>query len=137
MMWRVSVSNVVVKQNVYAGDSVQRALMLVVCGLLVSACSNIPGQGGEPAKIQFQSNPVGAEASLASGGSCKTPCALPAPDKTGAYAVIFSLTGYYPETVGVHVTRDKPNWYASETVTIDPNPVSTMLQPAKPARQPR
>jgi len=127
MMWRVSVSNVVV----------QRAFALIVGGLLVSACSNIPGQGSEPAKIQFQSNPVGAEVSLASGGSCKTPCALPAPDKSGAYAVTFSLTGYYPETVGVHVTRDKPSWYASETVTIDPNPVSTMLQPAKPARQPR
>jgi hypothetical protein len=51
--------------------------------------------------------------------------------------VTFSLTGYYPETLGVRVTRDKPSWFASETVTIDPNPVSTMLQPAKRAPQAR
>ena len=114
-----------------------KAFVLVVGGLLVSGCSNIPGQGGDPAKIRFESNPVGADASLASGGTCRTPCALPAPDKTGAYAVTFSLTGYYPETLGVRVTRDKPSWFASETVTIDPNPVSTMLQPAKRAPQAR
>jgi hypothetical protein len=116
---------------------VQKAFVLVVGGLLVAGCSNIAGQGGEPAKIQFESNPAGAEVSLASGGSCKTPCALPAPEKSGSYAVTFSLTGYYTETLGVRVTRNKPSWLASETVTIDPNPVSTPMQPAKSAPQAR
>jgi hypothetical protein len=113
--------------------SVRRTFVLIAGGLLVSGCSNVPGLGGDPVKIQFESNPPGAEVGLSSGGSCKTPCALPAPDKSGSYAVTFDLAGYYTQTSGVRVTRDKPNWFAPENVAIDPNPVRTTLQPSRPA----
>jgi hypothetical protein len=116
----------------------KRALVLALCGVAVSACSNIPGLGGDPAKVSIESNPPGANASLSSGGSCRTPCSLPAPDKSGEYQVTYGLTGYSPHTVTFKVTASKENWYSSEKITVEPNPVTTTLQPAgRPAPQRR
>jgi PEGA domain len=116
---------------------VQKAFVLAICGLLVSACSNIPGLSGDAVKIQIESKPPGAEASLSSVGTCRTPCAMPTPDKTDNYTVTFSLNGYSTQTISVRVTRDKPNWFTAEKITIDPNPVTATLQPARSTPQAR
>ena len=110
----------------------RKGLALIMCGAAVSACSNIPGLGGDRPKISLESMPPGANASLSSGGSCRTPCSLPAPDKTGDYNVTYGFAGYAAHAVPVHVTVDKPNWYSSETTTISPNPVTATLQPETP-----
>jgi hypothetical protein len=120
------------------GISVRKAFVLMVCGVVVSACSNIPGLGGDPVKVSLESTPPGANASLSSGGSCRTPCTLPAPDKAGDYNATFGLAGHTTQTIPVKVTMKKENWYSSEIATIEPNPVTATMQPTGPAaRKPK
>jgi hypothetical protein len=118
---------------------VRKALVLMACGSVLAACSGsgIPGLGGDPVKVSLESNPAGANASLSSGGSCKTPCTLPAPDKAGDYTVTFGLTGYPPVSVALHVTSSKEHWYSSEAMTVEPNPVMATFQPATPQARKR
>ena len=119
------------------GFSVRKLVLLTVFGVVVAGCSQIPGLGGDPPKVSIESNPPGANASLSSGGSCRTPCSLPAPDKSGDFNVTFGLTGYTTQTVPIKVSVKKENWYSSETTTVEPNPVNATLQPAAAARKPR
>jgi PEGA domain len=110
----------------------------ILCGAVLAGCSGgIPGLGGEATKVALESNPPGANASLSSGGNCKTPCTLPAPDKAGNYNVTFGLAGYAPVTIPIKVSMNKEHWYSSETATIEPNPVNAVLQPPAPARRQR
>ena len=113
----------------------RKEFLFILCGAALSACSNIPGLGGDGPKVSLESTPPGANASLSSGGSCKTPCSLPAPDKTGDYNVTFGLSGYAPVTMPVKVSVTKENWFSRETTTIEPNPVTATLQP--PAASPQ
>jgi hypothetical protein len=117
----------------------RKGLMWILCGSVLSGCSGsgIPGLGGEATKVALESNPPGANASLSSGGSCKTPCTLPAPDKAGDYNVTFGLTGHAPVTIQIHVSMNKENWYSAETATVAPNPVTAVFQPATPPAQTR
>jgi PEGA domain len=120
------------------GISVRKTFVLIACGVLVSACSNIPGLGGDPAKVSLESMPPGANASLSSGGSCRTPCTLPAPDKAGDYNVTFGLAGHTTQTIPIKVTTKKENWYSSEIATVEPNPVTATMQPTGAAgRKPK
>jgi hypothetical protein len=119
------------------GFSVRKAFVLIAAGLLLSACSNFPGFGGDPVKVSLESTPPGANASLSSGGSCRTPCTLPAPDKSGDFNVTYGLTGYTTQTVPIKVSVKKENWYSSETTTIEPNPVTATLQPVRAQPQAR
>jgi len=114
---------------------VRKEFLFILCGSMLAACSNIPGLGGDAPKVSLESTPPGANASLSSGGSCKTPCSLPAPDKTGDYNVTFGLSGYAPVTMPVKVSVTKENWFSRETTTIEPNPVTATLQP--PAASPQ
>jgi len=116
---------------------VRKLVLLMVSGVVVAGCSQIPGLGGDSPKVSIESNPPGANASLSSGGSCRTPCSLPAPDKSGDFNVTFGLTGYTTQTVPIKVSVKKENWYSSETTTVEPNPVNATLQPAAAARKPR
>src|SRR5262249_10668363 len=102
---------------------------LALCGMAVSACSNIPGLGGDAAKVSIESTPPGANASLSSGGSCRTPCSLPAPDKSGEYQVTFGLTGYSPHTSTIKVTARKENCTSPEKLPAEPNPGPIACQP--------
>jgi hypothetical protein len=119
------------------GDFVRNVLALILCGTALAACSNIPGLGGDQPKVSLETTPTGASASLSSGGTCKTPCTLPAPDKAGEYSVTFGLTGYNTATVPFKVTIKKENWYSSETPTIEPNPITATLQQAASPARPR
>ena len=120
------------------GISVRKLLLLTVCGAVVAGCSQIPGLGGDPPKVSLESNPQGANASLSSGGSCRTPCTLPAPDKTGDYNVTFGLAGHTTQTIPIKVSVKKENWYSSETTTVEPNPVNALMQPTgAAARKPK
>lgn len=117
------------------GNFVRNTLALILCGSALAACSNIPGLGGDQAKVSLESTPTGASASMSSGGTCKTPCTLPPPDKAGDYSVTFGLTGYNTVTVPFKVTMKKENWYSSESPTIEPNPVTATLQQTPAARR--
>ena len=110
-----------------------RGVMFVLCGTALSACSAIPGIASDDStKVSLVSNPSGAEVNLSSGGSCTTPCTLPAPDKAGDYNATFTLTGYALRTIPVRVSMAREHWYSAETRKIDPKQVMAELQPILP-----
>jgi hypothetical protein len=81
--------------------------------------------------VRFESEPAGAEAKVASGESCRTPCSLPLA-VTGQFNTTFTLEGYQPQTVTAEVfppeiPREDPN------PRVVPNPVYAELEPAPPA----
>ena len=93
-----------------------RKIIVVAAGLSVglglAGCSStslpsMPSFSGfktEPqaVTVQFESLPVGAEAKVPSGQTCKTPCAMSVPAADG-FSVTFSSPKYQSETVPVLV----------------------------------
>ena len=79
--------------------------------------------------MAFESKPSGAEVFLSPGNaSCKTPCSMAAPEKTGSYNAMFVLAGYIQQTIPVRVTTAKEHWYSSDVVEVTPNPVTAVLK---------
>ncbi|MDC7985159.1 PEGA domain-containing protein, partial [Rhodoplanes sp. TEM] len=125
-----------------------RVLAVAAAGLLLAGCESlsnfqVPSFGlGGPATVvlNLESDPPGAEATLSTGGSCRTPCTLPAP-LTGEMTVAFALPGYQSTTVPVQVVRSEASGsereFAGTTVTLDPNPVYVELQAVAPPAPPR
>jgi hypothetical protein len=132
-----------------------RAIALAVCGAALSACSgipnmpsfnmpsvsmpsfNIPGFNASGTPVRVESTPAGAEASIAGGPACRTPCTLPAPSSSGTFNVTVSLTGYQPQTIPVRITVARESWdtadagiSAASSTTISPDPVVAALEPA-------
>jgi hypothetical protein len=124
-----------------------RAIALAVCGATLSACTGIPslpafnapnfsfpGFSAAGTPVHVESIPPGADASIGSGPSCKTPCTLSAPGAGGAYVVTFKLAGYQTQTAPVSISVSRESWdtadagigSASSTV-IDPDPVAVEL----------
>ena len=114
------------------GISMRRAFAWVLCGVVLSACSAIPGpSGSNRGTISLESNPPGAEARLSSSGaSCRTPCTLPV--KVSDYNVTFALAGYTPRFIPIRVSIKREHWYSPEVTYVDPNPVMALLQPTPP-----
>ncbi|MGA8762420.1 MAG: hypothetical protein WB562_05980 [Candidatus Sulfotelmatobacter sp.] len=99
----------------------------------------LPGLGSsDTPKLAFESNPPGANVFLSPGNaSCKTPCSVAAPEKSGSYNAMFILAGYIQQTVPVRVTSAKEHWYSSEVVEISPNPVTVTLKSENASPQSR
>jgi PEGA domain len=114
------------------GISMRMAFAWVLCGVVLSACSAIPGpSGSNRGTISLESNPPGAEARLSSSGaSCRTPCTLPV--KVSDYNVTFALAGYTPRFIPIRVSIKREHWYSPEVTYVDPNPVMALLQPTPP-----
>jgi PEGA domain len=114
------------------GISMRRAFAWVLCDVVLSACSAIPGpSGSNRGTISLESNPPGAEARLSSSGaSCRTPCTLPV--KVSDYNVTFALAGYTPRFIPIRVSIKREHWYSPEVTYVDPNPVMALLQPTPP-----
>jgi uncharacterized protein YcfL len=109
----------------------QRTIAVVLCSGALAACSALPGlRSSDKPKVAFESNPPGANVFLSPGNvSCKTPCSVPAPEKTGSYNAMFVLAGYIQQSVPVRVSTGKEHWYSSEAVEVSPNPVTVVLKP--------
>ena len=107
-----------------------RTIVVVLCSAALGACSALPGLGSsEKPKVAFESNPPGANVFLSPGNaSCKTPCSVPAPEKSGSYNAMFVLAGYIQQTIPVRVTTAKEHWYSSDVVEVTPNPVTAVLK---------
>ena len=114
----------------------RRALMLAICGVSLSACtsSNLLQLESKPATVSLalESQPPGAEAKLASGASCTTPCTLPVTAAAGGVAVTYSLPGYKTQTVQVDVV---PSATAAEGPRLEPNPALVELEQAPAPQQ--
>jgi hypothetical protein len=108
----------------------RRTIAFVLCSAALAACSALPGLGSsDKPKVAFESKPPGANVFLSPGNaSCKTPCSVPAPDKSGSYNAMFILAGYIQQTIPVRVTTTKEHWYSSEAVEVSPNPVTAVLK---------
>lgn len=115
-------------------------LVTVVSGLALAGCASGGGTidwfpnflEPKPVSIHFESKPVGAEAKTSTGQSCQTPCALALPpDKE--FAVTFSLAGYQPQTVPVHLGL--PEGQVGGEASLQPNPVAVELAKAAPAKR--
>ena len=105
-------------------------IAFVLFSAALAACSALPGLGSsDKSKLEFESTAPGANVFLSPGNaSCKTPCSVPAPEKSGSYNAMFILAGYIQQTVPVRVTSAKEHWYSSEVVEISPNPVTVTLK---------
>jgi hypothetical protein len=116
-----------------------RTIAFVLCSAALGACSALPGLGSsDKPKVAFESNPPGANVFLSPGNaSCKTPCSVAAPEKSGSYNAMFILAGYIQQTVPVRVTSAKEHWYSSEVVEISPNPVMVTLKSENASPQSR
>ena len=121
------------------GRSMARTIAFVLCSAALGACSVLPGLGSsDTPKLAFESNPPGANVFLSPGNaSCKTPCSVAAPEKSGNYNAMFILAGYNQQTVPVRVTSAKEHWYSSEVVEISPNPVTVTLKSENASPQSR
>jgi hypothetical protein len=134
-----------------------RAIILILCGAALSACTGIPsmpsfsvpsfnmpsfsvpGFNSPGTPVRVESIPPGAEASIANGPSCKTPCTLKAPGGSGSFTVSFALRGYESQTVPVRVaiTQSNSSWDSADAginaggaaTVIEPDPVVAELSP--------
>jgi hypothetical protein len=120
--------------------NVTRAIAVAAYSLGLAACSSwstswTPSFGlfsSKPATatLTIESDPPGADASISTGASCRTPCSLAVP--VADALVSYALTGYLPQTVPV-----RPLLGSSGTATqFDPNPVFAALWPATPSKPP-
>lgn len=128
----------------------RRVLAIAAAGGLLAGCESlssfqVPSFGlGGPATtaLNLETDPPGAEAKLSGGGSCRTPCTLPAP-LVGDMTVSFALPGYQPTTIPVRAVQTPStaeNGFAASIVTLDPNPIFVELQavaPPPPAKRRR
>jgi hypothetical protein len=102
------------------------------------------GFKGSPAtvNVRVESQPQGAEARGSAGGGCRTPCTIALPANATS-SVSFTLQGYLPVSVPVAVRSVRETWdnaeagTVAEQVSIDPNPVFAVLDPAPPPPPPR
>jgi hypothetical protein len=88
------------------------------------------------ATLTIESDPPGADATISTGASCRTPCSLAVP--VADTLVSYALTGYLPQTVPVRPLPGESGLFGSSgTATqFDPNPVFAALQPATPSKPP-
>ena len=77
--------------------------------------------------LRIESEPPGAEAKVASGQSCRTPCELKVQPGSDA-SVTFALAGYQPHTVSLRSEE-------GESGKIGPNPVYVELKKEPAGRQ--
>jgi len=121
-----------------------RSIAVVACSLGLATCSSwntswMPSFGAfssAPATLTIESDPPGADASISTGASCRTPCSLAVP--LADALVSYELTGYLPQTVPVRPLSGESGLFGSSgTATqFDPNPVFAALQPATPSKPP-
>jgi len=90
--------------------NITRAIAVVACSLGLAACSSwttswmpsfeLLSSKPATATLTIESDPPGADASISTDASCRTPCSLAVP-VADAFTVSYALSGYLPQTVPV------------------------------------
>lgn len=112
--------------RVQAGVAVLGAGIFVMMG----GCSgtSVPVWLQTKQSLRFESEPSGAEVRTADGQVCRTPCSLSLP--LNAQSANFTLQGYSPQTVPVHVhqSTERLSDNSFPPPDFEPNPVEVTLQ---------
>jgi hypothetical protein len=122
-----------------------RVIAVLACGFALSACSSMSWMpsmpsmdfmgssgGGQQISLNVESDPPGADARTSTGAACKTPCSLPV-QASGDFTVNFTLAGYLPQSVPVHIIPPEDARFGGDSTTrVDPNPVFAVLEKAPP-----
>lgn len=113
-----------------------RVIAVVAMGFTLAACSSswmsfeMPKPAPAGATLRLESEPPGAEARVAGGPSCRTPCEV-AVAVSGDTSVTFNLTGYAPQTIAVQMQPPgDPRFGEPQDARLSPNPVFAELDPA-------
>lgn len=120
----------------------KRVVAVAVGGLLLAGCESlssfsVPGFGGgggpKPVTLNLESDPAGADVTLSTGGSCRTPCALPVTAANDVTAT-FVLANYQSRTITTKSISAEKNFVGMESAParFEPNPVYAELQPVPP-----
>jgi hypothetical protein len=107
-----------------------------VTGLGLAGCSGTLFPGAGTIDVALQSTPPGADAITSLGPGCKTPCTVAVPSPTDDFSVSYTLTGFQPATIAVHITRNVGSLMTPPFTSLDPNPVAAQLQPVAPPSKP-
>jgi hypothetical protein len=122
-----------------------RVAAIAVCGLLLAGCETLSnlgvtggGGGPTPVTLNLESDPSGADVTLSTGGSCRTPCALPVAT-AGDVTATFALANYQSRTITTKAVAAEKNFIGMESAParFEPNPVYAELQPVPPKQQKR
>lgn len=123
-----------------------RVAIVVSAGLLLAGCESLsslqmPGFGGggpTPITLSLESEPAGAEVTLSTGGSCRTPCALPIAANADVSAT-FTLENHLPRTLTARAVAAEKNFVGMQSAParFEPNPLVAELQPEPPKRKRR
>ncbi len=110
-----------------------RVLAILASGCILTGCSsslpslNLDFLKSSPAteSMRIESDPPGAEAKVASGTSCRTPCELTVQPGSDT-SITLTLAGYQPHTVSLRSDGGESG------NKLTPNPVYAELQKAAP-----
>lgn len=119
-------------------------VVVVIGGLLLAGCESLqslPGFGDgapTPITLNLESDPSGAEVTLSTGGTCRTPCALPVAASTDVTAT-FTLANHQPRTLTAKAVPAEKNFVGMESspAKFEPNPLYAELQPEPPKQKRR
>jgi len=105
----------------------RRFLAFAVCGLSLGACTSgdLFKLDASQVTLRLESEPLGADARVSNGATCKTPCAVPVNAATGELTVIYTLEGYQPQEAAVQIVQSPDPREAPARAV--PNPVRVEL----------
>jgi hypothetical protein len=124
-------------------EGIMRTVIIIAAAsLALAGCSSMSMDAFKPkpklVSVHVDSTPPGADVVTSVGPGCRTPCSVSVPDTAENFDVSFTLAGYQPLSVPVHVTHHQGDYFTSSaSTTIDPNPVVGELQPAVPPKKQR
>jgi hypothetical protein len=108
----------------------RRVIAITVAGLSLAGCAGtwFP----TTVDITLESTPPGADAITSLGPGCKTPCTVAVPSPTDDFSVSYTLKGFQPMTIPLHITRSVGGLMAPSFTTINPNPAVAQLEAIAP-----
>lgn len=126
------------RKVIEVGRKVRPAAVVAVSGAALAACNSLtmPGvdafkSGSKSTLLLIESTPAGAEAKASFGKACRTPCTMLI-SQGEDFMVSFTLDGYRPETLPVHVTMNPGDWRTEASPILEPGTLFPTLQSLKP-----
>lgn len=118
----------------------RRVIVIAAAAISLAGCSSFSWDAFRPApptvQVQLDSAPQGADARTSLGPGCRTPCSVAVTAPESGFSVTYTLNRLQPVTVPVKVFHTPGDFFSSDTVTVDPNPVFAELQPPPPPPKP-